>query len=105
MSSEHASAKILGLISEDTSSWVAATLVFCAGVVLTALLALTNVQLYQRQLHQRFELLANERVSRIQERLDGQLQRLDSLRRFFVYSDEVSYKQFKGFSHPMPILT
>ena len=105
MSSEHASAKILGLISEDTSSWVVATLVFCAGVVLTALLALTNVQLYQRQLHQRFELLANERVSRIQERLDGQLQRLDSLRRFFVYSDEVSQDEFNGFANPMLIWT
>ncbi|WP_447650057.1 diguanylate cyclase [Pseudomonas abietaniphila] len=105
MSSNQASAKILGLINEDTSSWVVAVLVFCAGAVLTALLALTNVELYQRQLRQRFELLASERVSRIQERLDGQLQRLDSLRRFFVYSDEVSQEEFNGFANPMLIWT
>jgi len=105
MSSNQASAKILGFINEDTSSWVVATLVFSAGAVLTALLALTNVELYQRQLRQRFELLANERVSRIQERLDGQLQRLDSLRRFFVYSDEVSQEEFNGFASPMLIWT
>jgi diguanylate cyclase (GGDEF)-like protein/PAS domain S-box-containing protein len=105
MSSNQASAKILGFINEDTSSWIVATLVFSAGAVLTALLALTNVELYQRQLRQRFELLASERVSRVQERLDGQVQRLDSLRRFFVYSDEVSEEEFNGFANPMLIWT
>ncbi|WP_375232971.1 CHASE domain-containing protein, partial [Pseudomonas sp. LS-2] len=105
MSSNQASAKILGFINEDTSSWIVATLVFSAGSVLTALLALTNVELYQRQLRQRFELLASERVSRVQERLDGQVQRLDSLRRFFVYSDEVSEEEFNGFANPMLIWT
>ena len=105
MSSNPSSAKILGLISEDTSSWVLATLVFCAGVVLTALLALANVELYQRQLRQRFELLAAERVSRIQDRLEGQIRRLDGLRRFFVYSDDVSEEEFNGFAHPLLILT
>jgi len=105
MSSNPSSAKILGLISEDTSSWVLATLVFCAGVVLTALLAMANVELYQRQLRQRFELLAAERVSRIQDRLEGQIRRLDGLRRFFVYSDDVSEEEFNGFAHPLLILT
>lgn len=105
MSSNKASAKILGLISEDSSSWVVAALVFSAGVVLTALLALANVEVYQRQLQQRFELLAGERASRVQDRLEGQIRRLDGLRRFFVYSDEVSEDEFNGFAHPLLILT
>jgi diguanylate cyclase (GGDEF)-like protein/PAS domain S-box-containing protein len=105
MSSNKASAKILGLINEDSSSWVVGTLVFSAGVVLTALLAWANVELYQRQLHQRFELLANERISRIEDRLEGQVRRLDSLRRFFVYSDEVSEDEFNGFTHPLLVYT
>ncbi|MFJ3485137.1 diguanylate cyclase [Pseudomonas sp. NPDC090202] len=105
MSSNQASAKILGFINEDTSSWVVAALVFSAGAVLTALLALASVEQYQRQLQQRFELLAAERVSRIQERLDGQIRRLDALRRFFVYSDEVSQEEFNGFARPMLVWT
>jgi len=105
MSSNQASAKILGLIKVDTPSWMVASLVFAAGVVLTAMLALANVELDQRQLRQRFELLASERVSRIQDRLEGQIRRLDGLRRFFVYSDDVSEEEFNGFSHPLLILT
>ncbi|MFK3799124.1 diguanylate cyclase [Pseudomonas sp. NPDC088444] len=105
MSSNRTHAKILGLISEDTSSWVVAALVFSAGAMLTALLALANVEVYQRQLRQRFELLAAERVSRIQDRLEGQIRRLDGLRRFFVYSDDVSEEEFNGFAHPLLILT
>ena len=101
MSSSLPSAKILGFISEDASSWVVAILAFAAGTVLTALLAMANVELYRHQLQQRFELLADERFSRVQERLDGQVQRLDNLRRFFVYSDEVSQDEFNGFAHSM----
>jgi diguanylate cyclase (GGDEF)-like protein/PAS domain S-box-containing protein len=105
MSSNKASAKILGLISEDSSSWVVGTLVFSAGAVLTALLALANVELYQRQLRQRFELLAGERVSRIEDRLESQIRRLENLRRFFFYSDEVSEDEFNGFAHPLLMYT
>ncbi|RAU45457.1 MULTISPECIES: diguanylate cyclase [unclassified Pseudomonas] len=105
MSSNRTRAKILGFINEDTSSWVLATLVFSAGAVLTALLALANVELYQRQLRQRFELLAAERISRVQDRLEGQIRRLDGLRRFFMYSNEVSEEGFNGFSRPLLILT
>lgn len=101
MSSTPPNAKILGFISEDASSWVVAILAFAAGAVLTGLLALANIELYRRQLQQRFELLANERFSRVQERLDGQVQRLDGLRRFFVYSDEVSQDEFNGFANTM----
>jgi diguanylate cyclase (GGDEF)-like protein/PAS domain S-box-containing protein len=105
MSSNQASTKILGLIKMDTPSWVVASLVFAAGVVLTALLALANVELDQRQLRQRFELLASERVSRIQDRFEGQIRRLDGLRRFFIYSDDVSEEEFNGFAHPLLTLT
>jgi diguanylate cyclase (GGDEF)-like protein/PAS domain S-box-containing protein len=105
MASNRARAKVLGLISEDSFSWVVAALVFLAGAVLTGLVTLTNVELYQRQLRQRFELLASERVSRIQDRLDGQIRRLDSLRRFFVYSDQVSEEEFGGFAHPLLVFT
>jgi diguanylate cyclase (GGDEF)-like protein/PAS domain S-box-containing protein len=105
MSSNRASVKILGLISEDTSSWAVAVLVFSAGALLTGLVALMNVELYHRQLQQRFELLASERVSRIQDRLDGQIRRLDSLRRFFVYSDAVSQEEFDGFARPLLVFT
>ncbi|NBB10347.1 diguanylate cyclase [Pseudomonas sp. SLFW] len=105
MSSNRSSAKILGFINEDTSSWAVAALVFSAGAVLTALLALANVEVYQRQLRQRFDLLAAERVSRIQDRLEGQLRRLDSLRRFFVYSDDVSEQEYNGFARPLLTFT
>ena len=105
MSSNQASSRILGLIKVDTPSWAVASLVFAAGVVLTAMLALANAELDQRQLRQRFELLASERVSRIQDRLEGQIRRLDGLRRFFVYSDDVSEEEFNGFAHPLLILT
>lgn len=105
MSSSQASAKILGFIPEDASSWVIGISVFAAGLLLTALLAISNVGAYQCQLSQRFELLANERITRVQERLDSQVRRLDSLRRFYVYSDDVSEAEFNGFALPMLIQT
>lgn len=105
MSSNRSSVKILGFISEDASSWLVAVTVFSAGAVLTGLLALTNAGLHQRQLRQRFELLAAERVSHIKDRLEGQIRGLDSLRRFFIYSDEVSEDEFNGFSRPLLTFT
>jgi diguanylate cyclase (GGDEF)-like protein/PAS domain S-box-containing protein len=101
MSSNPPNARKLRLLREETSSWVVAALALVMGAALTAVLASYSVQLNQRQVQQRFELLAVERFSRIQERLDGQVQRLDSLRRFFVYSDEVSQDEFNGFANPM----
>ncbi|NBA96857.1 GGDEF domain-containing protein [Pseudomonas sp. R5(2019)] len=93
--------KILGFISEDASAWLVAALVFVAGTLLTALLALATHDLYQRQLRQRFELLANERFSRIEERFDDQVQRLDGLRRFFVFAEDVSRAEFDGYVRPL----
>ncbi|MET0124014.1 MAG: diguanylate cyclase [Pseudomonas caspiana] len=97
--------KILGFINEQASAWVVATFAFLMGAVLTALLAFANFGLYERQLRQRFDLLANERFSRIQERLDGQVYRLDSLRRFFTFSDTVTRAEFNGFADPLLIGT
>jgi diguanylate cyclase (GGDEF)-like protein len=105
MSSNHLRPKILGFISEQASAWGVAILAFVVGVALTIILALANFELYQRQLRQRFDLLAGERFSRIQERLDGQVSRLDSLRRFFAFSDRVSRDEFIGFATPLLIGT
>ena len=105
MSSKQFRPKILGFISEQTSAWMVAIVAFLVGAMLTAMLAMASAELYQRQLRQRFDLLAGERVSRIQERLDGQVQRLDSLRRFFLYSDEVTRREFTGFTKPLLIST
>jgi diguanylate cyclase (GGDEF)-like protein/PAS domain S-box-containing protein len=97
--------KILGFISEQASPWVVAITALVLGAALTIILALANFELYQRQLTQRFGLLANEHFSRIQERLDGQVYRLESLRRFFVFSDQVSRAEFDGFAAPLLIGT
>ena len=61
-----------------------------AGGLLTAALAIATQSFYTQQLRQRFELLANERYSRIAERFDDREQRLDGLRRFFSYSNEIT---------------
>ncbi len=93
--------RILGFINEQASAWLVAVLALLAGLALTAMLALNNYELYQRQLRQRFDLLASERFIRIQERLDGQLGRLDSLRRYFVYSTDVTRADYDGFAAPL----
>lgn len=98
MAAKQSRTRILGFISEQASAWLVAGLALMAGLALTALLALSNYELFQRQLRQRFDLLASERFVRIQERLDSQISRLDSLRRFFVYSDEVSRNEYNGFA-------
>lgn len=97
--------KILGFISEQASPWVVAITALVLGAVLTIILALANFELYKRQLVQRFGLLASEHFSRIQERLDSQVYRLDSLRRFFVFSDLISRAEFNGFAAPLLIGT
>ncbi|WP_110971316.1 sensor domain-containing diguanylate cyclase [Pseudomonas huaxiensis] len=93
--------KMLGFISEEVSAWLVAVVALVVGGLLTALLALAAWQLYQQQQAQRFELLANERYSRIEERLLDQTQRLDSLRRFFVYAQEITRDEFDGYVRPL----
>jgi CHASE1-domain containing sensor protein len=53
-------------------------------------LAIATQSFYKQQLRQRFELLAGERYSRIAERFQEQEQRLDGLRRFFDFSNEIT---------------
>ncbi|MHC8340122.1 sensor domain-containing diguanylate cyclase [Pseudomonas sp. HLT2-19-2] len=93
--------KILGFISEDVSAWLVALLVLVVGAILTGLLAWSTLNLFHHQLRQRFQLLASERYSRIEERFEDQEQRLDGLRRFFANSDSVSREEFDGYTQPL----
>ncbi|MGY2291662.1 sensor domain-containing diguanylate cyclase [Pseudomonas sp. SDO528_S397] len=93
--------KILGFISEQVSAWLVALTVLLVGSVLTVLVAWAASDLYQQQLHQRFQLLVNERYSRLQERFEDQEQRLGGLQRFFVNSSHVSRQEFDGFAQPL----
>jgi diguanylate cyclase (GGDEF)-like protein/PAS domain S-box-containing protein len=93
--------KILGFISEDASAWLVALLVLLIGGILTGLLAWSTLNLFHHQLRQRFQLLASERYSRIEERFEDQEQRLDGLRRFFANSESVSRAEFDGYTQPL----
>lgn len=75
--------KILGFISEQASAWLVALVVLLAGCTLTIIVAWAAADVYQQQVHQRFQLLVNERYARLQERFEDQEQRLASLQRFF----------------------
>ncbi|MBA2928536.1 diguanylate cyclase [Pseudomonas sp. CCUG 57209] len=97
--------KILGFISEQASAWLVALVVFLAGCTLTLIVAWASFDLYQQQVRQRFQLLVNERYTRLQERFEDQEQRLNSLRRFFVNSDDVSREEFDGFAQPLLLRT
>ena len=97
--------KILGFISEDVSAWLVAMLVLLAGGILTGLLAWATFSQFEQQLRQRFQLLANERYSRIEERFQDQEQRLDGLRRFFTNSQSVSRAEFDGYTQPLLLRT
>ncbi|MDO7896764.1 sensor domain-containing diguanylate cyclase [Pseudomonas citrulli] len=90
--------RILGFISEDVSAWLVATLVLLAGTFLTGVLSWAMMNLFGQQLRQRFELQAEERFSRIEERFQEQEQRLDGLRRFFANSERVSHDEFRGYA-------
>ncbi|MFK0087591.1 diguanylate cyclase [Pseudomonas sp. NPDC090755] len=93
--------KMLGFVSEEVSAWLVALVALVAGGLLTAILALATHGLYQQQLRQRFELLASERYSRIEERFEDQVQRLDGLRRFFVFATEITLEEFNGYARPL----
>lgn len=93
--------KILGFISEDVSAIRVALLVLLIGGLFTAVLAWSTLNLFHQQLRQRFQLLASERYSRIEERFDDQQQRLDGLRRFFINSDNVDRAEFDGYTQPL----
>ena len=105
MSPNSVRSRILGLIHEDALAPSAAILAFAAGAVLTAMLVSASADMHQRRLDQRFNLLASERFSRIQERFDDQVQRLDGLRRFFVFSDQITQAEFDGYAAPLLVVT
>ncbi|WP_236235564.1 sensor domain-containing diguanylate cyclase [Pseudomonas faucium] len=94
-------AKVVGLCREALAAWAVALVALVAGGLLSAGLALATQAFYKQQLRQRFELLASERYSRIAERFDDQEQRLDSLRRFFSFSNEITPGEFDGFAGPL----
>ncbi|HDS1736043.1 diguanylate cyclase [Pseudomonas sp. BP8] len=94
-------AKVVGLCSEALSAWAVALVALVAGGLLTVALVIAAQSFYKQQLRQRFELLANERHSRIAERFDDQEQRLDGLRRFFSYSSEITAREFDGYVKPL----
>ncbi|MFJ4155506.1 diguanylate cyclase [Pseudomonas sp. NPDC089752] len=94
-------AKVLGRCSEAMAAWVLALVVLVAGGLLSVALALATQAFYKQQLRQRFELLASERHSRIAERFDDQEQRLDGLRRFFSFSNEITPREFDGYARPL----
>ncbi|MCQ6256808.1 GGDEF domain-containing protein [Pseudomonas sp. Q11] len=93
--------RILGFISEDVSAWLVASLVLLAGAFVTGLLTWAMASLFNQQLRQRFELQAQERFSRIEERFQDQEQRLDSLRRFFANSAGVFEREFHGYAEAL----
>lgn len=93
--------KMLGFLSEEVSAWLVALVALAVGGLLTAFLALATYELYRQQLRQRFELLASERYSRIEERFEDQVQRLDGLRRFFVFANEITLDEFNGYARPL----
>ncbi|MFF7710423.1 diguanylate cyclase [Pseudomonas sp. NPDC007930] len=93
--------KILGLISEGASAWLVACVGLACGALLTIALALGLERLAREQMAQRFELLAGERFSRLAERFADQAQRLDGLRRYFTYSQNISRAEFNGYAGPL----
>ncbi|MDH0303733.1 MULTISPECIES: diguanylate cyclase [unclassified Pseudomonas] len=95
------SAKRLGLFGDQLPAWGVALAALVAGALLTAALAIATQGFYKQQLRQRFELLASERHSRVAERFEEQEQRLDSLRRFFNYSSEITPREFDGYARPL----
>lgn len=97
--------KILGFISEQASAWLVALVVLLAGGALTVIVAWAAADLYQQQVRQRFQLLVNERYTRLQERFEDQEQRLASLQRFFVNTRDVSRAEFDGFAQPLLLRT
>ncbi|MEE4071824.1 diguanylate cyclase [Pseudomonas viridiflava] len=97
--------RVLGFISEQVSAWLVAILTFLVGAALTVMLALADHDAYQHQLRQRFDILASERFSRIQERLDRQVSRLDTVRRFFLFSHDITREEYEGFVGPLLIGT
>lgn len=94
-------AKVLGVFRQALPAWAVALAALVAGGLLTAALVIAAQAFYKQQLLQRFDLLANERYSRIAERFEEQEQRLDGLRRFVSYSTQITPLEFDGYARPL----
>lgn len=90
-----------GYIDPATAGWMTIGASLVLGALITIAVSVVTEHFYKRQLQERFELAAVERASLVQERLIDQTQRLDALRRFFVFSEEVDRRSFEGFSEPL----
>ena len=89
------------LLSGRPLVWLVCLLAVFGGAALTFLLSQAVRSTEENQLRTRFNLAAGERISRIQERLDGQLKELDAVQRFFNNSREVTLGEFQGFVGPL----
>ncbi|WP_044875032.1 diguanylate cyclase [Pseudomonas sp. LFM046] len=89
------------LLSGRPLVWLVCVLTLFGGVGLTLLLSEAVRSAEEEQLRERFNLAASERISRIQDRLDGQLRELDAVQRFFSNSQVVTLGEFQGFVGPL----
>lgn len=88
-------------IRRPHAAWLVASVALLGGALLTASVIVVTQDIHQRQIRQRFELVASERFSRTQERFDDQVLKLDSLRRFMLYAGEVVRADFTGYARPL----
>lgn len=81
--------------------WALSLLLLLVGLGLSAGVADHLLDSNRQLVRSQFENLARERLDRLQERLDERLRDLDSVRRFFASSREVSAAEFKRFAAPL----
>lgn len=88
-------------VAREKKALRAASLVLVAGLLLTALLGWNVWRNARLALEQQFALAANERIDRVRERLEQQQSELESIRRFFENSADVSREEFEHFVSPL----
>lgn len=76
-------------------------LVIGIGLGFTVLLGRAVHDSEEHQLRERFAQVANERISRVEERLNGQLKELDALQRFVANSPRLDLQRYRRFVEPM----
>ncbi|WP_286785290.1 MULTISPECIES: sensor domain-containing diguanylate cyclase [Pseudomonas] len=90
-----------GYIDPATAGWMTIGASLILGALITVAVSIVTRHFYEKQLQERFELAAVERASLARERLIDQTKRLDALRRFFVFSEDVDRRSFEGYSEPL----
>lgn len=81
--------------------WLLCCLLTLVGLATTALLTRQLWQDSQAFVRQQFEYLAEERFARLEERLQERQRDLDSVRRLFENSGEVTRAEFELFTQPL----